>query len=441
MNQDSVFKDIWKALHSMKFGMILLLIISISSIAGTVIPQNNPLSFYKREYGSFTYTLISTLDLHKVYTSWWFIAMMVVLSINLTLCSVIRLPGLLRKMLHMPAVEKEMSRSDFLVREEIYGEIDVKKLFRKARFYRLKVQETEKGTFYFAYKHRFGHLGSWLTHVGLLIIIVSYMFGQITGFDTYIYGVPGVQEEIEHTSYMMSIDDFDIDFRPDYTVNQYTSSITIKNSVTEEIMKVGKTAVNEPFRMDNFSIYQNGTGWAVDMLLERDGEEIAERILYQSEIHVDDNQRIALQFSNFYPDFDNSRGMPRTISPYPNKPRFLYSVFYEGQRVDMNVAEMGQPIEWQEYTFIVTNPRQFTLLQIVSDPGIPGAKVGGLVLLHGIMFAFYFHPKQLKAFKDKEGRLTIWGDTIRNQEAYKLQIQQFLTNYDKKQGGNSDGAY
>lgn len=433
MNQDSVFKDIWKALHSMKFGMILLLIISISSIAGTVIPQNNPLSFYEKEYGSLTYTLISTLDLHKVYTSWWFIAMMVALSINLTLCSIIRFPSLLRKMLHMPQVEKELARENFLFKKEINEEINIKKLFRKAKFYRIKTTETEDGTYYFAPKYRFGYLGSWLTHVGLLIIIVSYMYGQIVGFDTYIYGVPGTGEKIEHTSYTLFINDFNIDFRPDHTVNQYISTIAITDEETGELIKEGAVFVNEPFRMDNFSIYQNGTGWAVDMILERDGEEIAQRVLYQSEIHVDDNQRIAIQFSNFYPDFDNSRGMPSTITPYPNNPRILYSVFYEGQRVDMNVAEMGQTIEWEEYTFIVNNPRQFTLLQIVSDPGIPGAKAGGIILLHGIIFAFYCHPKQLKAFKWKNGKVVVWADIIRNKESFKHQMTQFLDKYTEKE--------
>ncbi|WP_026476546.1 cytochrome c biogenesis protein ResB [Alkaliphilus transvaalensis] len=432
MNQDSILKEFWKALHSMKFGIILLLVIGITSIAGTVIPQKNPLVFYEREYSSFAYTLITTLSLHDVYASWWFITMMLVLSLNLTLCSIIRFPVLFKRMIGTPQIKAELERKSYLVIKEYHNDVDVKGLFRKARFFRVKKQETEEGTYYFGYKNRFGVLGSWLTHVGILIIILAYMFGQVAGFDTYIYGVPGVTESVEETSYEIRIDDFDIQFRDDHTVRQYISKITVLDPDTGNVVKGGELSVNNPFRGDNFSIYQNGTGWALDLTLERNGEVIAERILYQSEVHVDDNRKIALQFVNFFPDYDNSIGRPVTVSPYPNNPKLLYTLFYDGQRVDMNAVGMGEKIEYEEYTFTIGNPRQFTLLQIVSDPGYRGAKVGGLVLLHGIMFAFYFHPRQLKAFKRKDGTTVIWADTTVDRENYKNQIEKLLENYLEK---------
>jgi len=433
MKQDSVFKDIWKALHSMKFGIILLLIIGISSIAGTIIPQKNPLVFYEREYSPIVYTIISMLNLNDVYASWWFIAMMIVLSLNLTFCSIIRLPLILRQMLKVPELNNELKRNNILFKKEFSNEIDVKKLFRKAKFFRVKKVNTEEGTYYFGYKNRFGFLGSWLTHVGLLVIIVSYMFGQITGFETYFYGVPGITQKLEETPYEIQIDDFEIKFREDLSVNQYVSNITVIDTATGNKVKSGELSVNNPFRMENFSIYQNGTGWAVDIKLERSGEKIADRILYQSEIHVDDNQKIALQFVNLFPDYDNSMGRPQTISPFPNNPKMLYTIFYEGKRADMNVVGMGDKIQWEEYTFIIDNPRQFTLLQASSDPGILGAKLGGGLLLHGIMFAFYFHPRQLKALKKRDGKVLIWADTTKDTENYKAQIEKLLKELDEKE--------
>lgn len=422
MKQNSIFKEIWKAFHSMKFGIILLIIIGISSIAGTVIPQNNPLTFYEKEYGSFMYAIISTLSLHKVYASWWFIAMMVALSINLTLCSIIRLPVIIRQILKEPNVEEEVNRKNFLVKGDFNKKINIEEFFRKRRFYKVKKIEKEDGIYYFSRKNSFGYLGSWLSHVGLLIIILAYIFGKVIGFETYIYGVPGTVHSIEGTSYSMEIDDFNIEFRDDHTVKQYISKITVKEE-SGEIIKSGDLMVNHPFRMEEMNIYQNGTGWAVDIELEKDGVKISERTLYQSEIHVDDNQRIALQFVNFYPDFDQSKGMPRTLTPYLNNPKLLYTIYYEGHRVDMNVVSMGDEIIWEEYTFKIDNPREFTLLQIVSDPGMLGATVGGLTLLLGIVVAFYLHPKQLKAFESKDGRTIIWGDTAKNQDIFKEEIR------------------
>ena len=422
MKQDSIFKEIWKAFHSMKFGIILLIIISISSIAGTVIPQNNPMTFYEKEYSSFMYTIISTLSLHKVYASWWFISMMVALSINLTLCSIIRLPIIIRQISKKPQLEEEIKGKNFLIKSEFDKEIDVEKFFKRTRFFRVKRIDKAEGTYYFSQKNSFGYLGSWLSHVGLLIIILSYIFGKILGFETYVYGVPGTVHSIEGTSYTLNIDDFNIDFREDHTVNQYISNITVKDQ-GGDVVKSGNVMVNHPFRMEEINIYQNGTGWAIDIELEKNEKKISERTLYQSEVHVDDNERIALQFVNFYPDFDQSKGMPRTLTPYLNNPKLLYTIFYEGQRVDMNVASIGEDISWEEYTFKIHNPRQFTLLQIVSDPGMTGATVGGLILLLGIMLAFYFHPKQLKAFESKDGRTVIWGDTAKNKDIFKEEMK------------------
>lgn len=426
MKQDSVLKDFWKALHSMKFGIILLFIIGISSISGTIIPQKNPLIFYEREYSSLMYTVITTLNLHDVYTSWWFIAMMIVLTINLTLCSILRLPKLIKQMIRVPELQSELKRNNYLIKKNLGETIDIEGFFKKAKFFKVKKSETEEGIYYFGHKNRLGILGSWFTHVGLLIIIVSYMFGQISGFETYIYGVPGVKEKIENTPYEIHIDAFEIEFRDDNSVNQYISNITVLDAATGNEVKVGELSVNHPFRMDNFSVYQNGTGWAVDMTLKRNNQTIAERVLYQSEIHVDDNQKIALQFVNFFPHFDNSMGRPVTLSPYPNNPRFLYTVFYEGRRVDMNVAAMGDTIEWEEYTFVVANPRHFTLLQINSDPGIAGAKLGGLLLLLGIILAFYLQPRQLKVLRRKNNEVFLWADTIKNRESYREEIERLL---------------
>ncbi len=422
MKQDSIFKEIWKTFHSMKFGIILLIIIGISSIAGTVIPQNNSLTFYEKEYGSFMYTIISTLSLHKVYASWWFISLMVALSMNLTLCSIIRLPSIIMQISMKPHLEEEIKGKNFLVKREFSKEIDVEKFFKIAKFLRVNKIEKEEGIYYFSRKNSFGYLGSWLSHMGLLIIILSYIFGKIAGFETYVYGVPGTVHSIEGTSYTLNIDDFNIDFRDDHTVNQYISNITVKDQ-GGDIVKSGNVMVNHPFRMEEINIYQNGTGWAIDIKLEKNEKKISERTLYQSEVHVDDNERIALQFVNFYPDFDQSKGMPRTLTPYLNNPKLLYTIFYEGQRVDMNVTSIGEDISWEEYTFKIHNPRQFTLLQIVSDPGMTGATVGGLILLLGIMLAFYFHPKQLKAFEGNDGRTVIWCDTAKNKDIFKEEIE------------------
>lgn len=126
MKKDNIFKDIWKMLHSMKFGIILLIIIGVSSIAGTLIPQDNILGFYESTYSPGFFKIIKALSLHKVYSSWWFITMVLVLSLNLILCSVKRLPSIIKRLKRKPDIEKELTRESFTFQRELDNNLDIK---------------------------------------------------------------------------------------------------------------------------------------------------------------------------------------------------------------------------------------------------------------------------------------------------------------------------
>ena len=421
MKKDNIFKDIWKLLHSMKFGIILLIIIGVSSIAGTLIPQDNIIGFYESTYGPTFFKIIKTFSLHKVYSSWWFITMVLVLSLNLTLCSIKRLPSILKKMKRKPNLDQELKSKDFTFERELDSELDIDKLFKNSKFKKIEKKDNDDGTFYFAQKNSIGHIGSWITHIGLLIIIIAYVFGKMTGFEAFVHGVPGSIQPVEGTDYWIEIEDFDIEFREDNTVSQYLSEIKITDN-EGDYSERGDVKVNHPFRAKNMNIYQNGTGWALDVALKKNNEDYSSKILYQSEVYVEDDKNIALHFVNFYPDYDDSHGQPQTLTPYLNNPKLLYSIFYEGQRVAMNVADMGDEIVWEEYSFTIDSPQMFTLLQVGSDPGMKAAGAGGVLLVLGVFLAFYINPKELKVFRYKDGSTKIWADSSKNEDIFKSEM-------------------
>ena len=81
-NKDRFLVELWRNLHSMKLGIILLMIIGLLSIIGTVIPQENPLKYYETNYSQIVYEIIKAFSLYKVYDSWWFIALISVFSLK-----------------------------------------------------------------------------------------------------------------------------------------------------------------------------------------------------------------------------------------------------------------------------------------------------------------------------------------------------------------------
>ena len=82
-------KKILNFLRSMTFGMILLVLILVCSFAGSLIGQGNDPGWYVQTYPDL-HGMILTLGLDDVFNSWYFITLMVLLSLNLTLCSLIR---------------------------------------------------------------------------------------------------------------------------------------------------------------------------------------------------------------------------------------------------------------------------------------------------------------------------------------------------------------
>ena len=89
-------KKVISFLRSMKFGMILLVLVMACSVAGSlIVQQGTPMDYVKR-YGADTAQLIMALKLNDVFSAPYFIVLMAALCLNLTLCSIVRLPRSMR---------------------------------------------------------------------------------------------------------------------------------------------------------------------------------------------------------------------------------------------------------------------------------------------------------------------------------------------------------
>ena len=82
-------KKLLKFLRSMTFGMILLGLILLCSFPGSVIAQGNQPDWYVQTYPDW-HGVILALGLDDVFGSWYFIVLLALLCLNLTLCSLVR---------------------------------------------------------------------------------------------------------------------------------------------------------------------------------------------------------------------------------------------------------------------------------------------------------------------------------------------------------------
>jgi cytochrome c biogenesis protein len=81
---------IFKTLADLRFAIILLLIIAISSIIGTIIEQDQAIEIYKSNYplinplfGFLSWDIILMFGFDHVYSTWWFVCFVLILGISL----------------------------------------------------------------------------------------------------------------------------------------------------------------------------------------------------------------------------------------------------------------------------------------------------------------------------------------------------------------------
>lgn len=344
-------RGFFKFISSMKFAIILLVVLVFVCCAGSFVTQNQTSAWYTAKYGERTAALILVLRLDDVFHSWYFILISAFLCLNLMLCNVVRLPGLVRK--------------------------------------------TKTGT---TAREKLGFWGAWVTHVGVLLLILGYSLGQFTYKEFAAYGVPGQTMAIGDTGLVLTIDDFRIGLREDDTVEQYTSDITVYELAASSEGRKAQVSVNNPADLYGYRFYQNSTGWAARISVEKDGQELQDSVVCAGDyLTIADKPDLVVYFNAFYPDYVLISGYgPSTLSGNINNPGYLYSVYFRGQMLGMNVLMQDEALTIDEYTVRFSEPQSYTLIQIKRDPFTPLALVGGLVVMAGLFISFYVKQPRRK---------------------------------------------
>jgi cytochrome c biogenesis protein len=97
-----IIKLFWELFNSVKFTIVLLILITIFSIIGTILLQKplesiSPAIRYKDTLPQFVINILDLLGLFDLYHSKWFIFLLGLIIINLIVCSIDRLPKTIKK--------------------------------------------------------------------------------------------------------------------------------------------------------------------------------------------------------------------------------------------------------------------------------------------------------------------------------------------------------
>lgn len=267
-----------KYISSLRFSISLFLLLAIVSVIGTIIDQDQPLSYYKMIYSSDniifvwpTWKIVTALGLNHVYSTSWFLSILLLFFLSLLLCTLSTQLPMLRsarrwKFLYSPAAIKNKA---------LYGSSPYYSLLNLTFVLSLRNYCVfHKGPALYGYKGLIGRLAPIFVHLGIIFTLLGSVLGFTNGFMAQEM-VPS--NEVFHVqnfvksgylsslpaNFLCRVDDFFLAFNHDNSIQQFFSTISIIDSRANVLLS--KTvSVNHPLKFYGSTFYQ--TDWRLNAL-------------------------------------------------------------------------------------------------------------------------------------------------------------------------------
>ncbi|EMS80543.1 cytochrome c biogenesis protein ResB [Desulfotignum phosphitoxidans] len=446
-NKDGISRQIWVFFCSVKLTVYILVLLAVTSIIGTVVLQNGSPQQYVNLYGEGIYNLIQVFDLDDMYHAWWFLLLLLVLCINITVCSVERL-SLLWKTIFPGRVRFNVNR---YLKSKSSQTIDttssVKPLLEPCESWLAKqagpvIRQTDGQTTYlYAEKGRWTRLGVFVVHASVLLLLAGALIGAVFGFKANVRIDEGTQtgrvfesktREPITLDFIIRCNEFDVSFYENGAPEEFRSNLTIieggQESLTTDIR------VNHPLRYKGINIFQSSYGTAapdtvtMQMVDNQSGAEILRDIRIGETIDLPDG---AGQFTlqGFLPHFE--------FREHDLGETFFGLVTLAGE----TGFQIGMPIQFPtfdkmrkgRFTFVVTDfeKRYYTGLQVTKDPGVWYVYAGFILMILGCWVTFFMsHQSFLLTLSPRETggtRVVLSGKSSRNSRSMTLKLKQMAT--------------
>lgn len=171
--------DLVELISSMRFAISLLTVISIASVIGTVVSQNEPMPNYVNQFGPFWFEVLSKFSVYSVYSAWWFLLIMAFLVASTSLCIVRNAPKMIRDMRSWRDNVREQSLRNFHHHVEWAAPAAPSTVAQEsarrvaAAGYQVKLVEKDGATLLTAKQGAANKLGYIFAHAAIVIICVG----------------------------------------------------------------------------------------------------------------------------------------------------------------------------------------------------------------------------------------------------------------------------
>ena len=415
----------FRLVADLRFSIFILLLISLCSIVGTIIEQDQSIEIYKINYplinpvfGILSWDRILFFGLDHVYKTWWFLTLVLLFGCSLILCSFLQqLPSL-----------KIARRCQFFRTTSSFYKLKISTILTNFSFNKvlLRLKNHQYSVFQqknivYSYKGLIGRIAPIIVHFSMILILLGTISGSVFGFKAqeiipktenfHIQNILSTGPLTIFPTTSTRINDFWITYTKTNTISQFYSDISILDNQGNETNR--KTIyVNSPLIEKGIYYYQ--TDWKLIGLRFQDSNQqileypLANNFPNQEKVWLTWISNNQISSHGIIVILDNLEGY---CSIYNNVGQFLGNL-------ELNeTANFNQKITLVE---IMSS----TGLQIKTDPGIPLIYLGFFFLMMSTLMSYITYSQVWIIQKNK--KIFIGGTTNRAVFEFELEFIKFV---------------
>jgi cytochrome c biogenesis protein len=436
----------WRTIASIQTGVVLLILVVIFAAVGTIIlqrPVTDP-DEMQAAYSPQALRILDAVGLTDVFHSWWFLGLVLLVSLCIVAASIDRFPNSWRYFSRPYKYPDESFRralhpqKSVAIEDEESGLVAAERALHSMGFKPERVvREDHFGIF--AERHRTSELAVYIVHASLLLIFFGTVVDGLWGWRGTLNLNEGQTSNVVELHdgstrtlpFSIRCDSAGQDNYADGSPKKWWSKLAVVESGKDVQKK--EIVVNDPLLYNGVRFYQSsyGPNGKVDKLMlaatpkSGSGEKKEFGLAVNETVPLD--ATTSVRFAEFFPDYAVLDGQVYRKSNDLDNPAAHLVVTSAGQ--DFNVwfpaIEGVSDNSKSPWEFQATDLKMghFTGLQVSHEPGQWGVWSG--VVLMGIGLAFVFYVVHMRFWlvpvrDPKTGKLSLWigGTANRNRDAF-----------------------
>lgn len=403
---------ILKKLANLQFAIILLFIIGVVIAIGTIIEQDQSLTFYQQNYpetaplfGFLTWKFLTRLNFDHIYTSYWFVGLLIIFGLSLLSCTLTVQFPTLRRLRRWKFYKKTQSIGGIKSAVPLNSINTLSYHLHRSRYSLFR-----QGKANYAYSGLIGRFGPIVVHASIIFLLLGSTVGAFSGYVAQeivprgeVFHIQNLIKVGQTTNLQQKIacrvNDFWITYANNSNTDQFYSDLSILDNSGNELKR--KTIfVNEPLVYKGMTIYQ--TDWDIVGLKVKSNNNTQQLAL----------KKIVKSGQKFWFGTlrDDTGSLPQLSILCNDLSGTIY--IYDSNGALIKNCELGQKVSiLGQGDLMFSEFLTSTGLQIKTDPGIRTIYLAFFLLMVSTYVSFISYSQVWTVEKDQT--LTIMGTSNR----------------------------